>query len=403
MATSAEQRRAYQGPALFSLGFRPFFLLGAIWAALAVPLWIVTYSLGPGASPIETGLNFHAHEMLFGYGSAIVAGFLLTAIPNWTGRLPVCGAPLALLVSVWALGRVAMVFQPGPALLPAVIDSAFLVLFGGVVWREVIAGRNTRNLKVAAAVSALAAANLAYHWQVLASGGLSQMAIRTGLAALIFLILVVGGRITPSFTRNWLVKQGGSLPVSFGLYDGITLVVSLVALAGWALLNGESIVSAALLLAGAMNIVRLGRWRGERTLAEPLVTILHVGYGWAALALLLIGLSGLFPTVVPRVAGLHAAGAGAVGVMTLAVMTRASLGHTGRELKAGAGTFLIYVLVNLGALIRVAAAFLESTLQAHANQVAAALWSGAFLTFAFVYGPRLLAPRPGSPSDLKAA
>jgi len=403
MATSAEQRRAYQGPALFSLGLRPFFLLGAIWAALAVPLWIVTYSLGPDALPIEAGLSFHIHEMLFGYSSAIVAGFLLTAIPNWTGRLPVCGAPLALLVSVWVLGRFAMVFQPGPALLPAVVDSAFLVLFAVVVWREVIAGRNTRNLKVAAAVSVFAAANVAYHWQVLASGGLSQMAIRAGLAALIFLILVVGGRITPSFTRNWLVKQGGSLPVSFGLYDGITLVVSLIALAGWALLNGESIVSAALLLAGAMNIVRLGRWRGERTLAEPLVTILHVGFGWAALALLLIGLGGLFPTVFPRVAGLHAAGAGAVGVMTLAVMTRASLGHTGRELKSGAGTFLIYVLVNLGALIRVAAAFLESTLQAHANQVAAALWSGAFLTFAFVYGPRLLAPRPGSRSDLKAA
>lgn len=403
MATSAEQRRAYQGPALFSLGLRPFFLLGAIWAALAVPLWIVTYSVGADALPIEAGLSFHIHEMLFGYSSAIVAGFLLTAIPNWTGRLPVCGAPLALLVAVWVLGRLAMAFQPGPALLPAVVDSAFLVLFAGVVWREVIAGRNARNLKVAAAVSVFAAANVAYHWQVLASGGLSQMAIRAGLAALIFLILVVGGRITPSFTRNWLVKRGGSLPVSFGLYDGITLVVSLIALAGWALLNGESIVSAALLLAGAMNIVRLGRWRGERTLAEPLVTILHVGFGWAALALLLIGLGGLFPTVVPRVAGLHAAGAGAVGVMTLAVMTRASLGHTGHELKAGAGTFLIYVLVNLGALIRVAAAFLESTLQAHANQVAAALWSGAFLTFAFVYGPRLLAPRPGSPSDLKAA
>lgn len=394
MATSAELIRAYQGPALFSLGLRPFFLLGAVWAALAVPLWIVTYGLGPDALPFEAGLDFHVHEMVFGYGSAVVAGFLLTAVPNWTGRLPICGAPLMLLVSVWVVGRVAMLFQPGPPWLPALIESTFLVLFASVVWREVIAGRNTRNLKVAAAVSVLAIANAGYHWIALRSGALPLTAIRAGLAALIFLVLLIGGRITPSFTRNWLAKRGGALPASFDQYDGVTIVVSLAALAGWAVFGGVASASAALLVAGGMNIVRLMRWRGERTLAEPLVTILHVGYAWAALALLLIGLSGIIPTIIPRVAGLHAAGAGAVGVMTLAVMTRSSLGHTGRQLTAGSGTILIYVLVNLAALTRVGAAFPASPSQAYANYLAAALWSGAFVAFVLVYGPRLLSARP---------
>lgn len=394
MATSTTQIRAYKGPALFSLGLRPFFLLAAIWAALAVPLWIVTYALGPDALPFETGLGFHAHEMVFGYGSAVAAGFLLTAVPNWTGRLPVCGAPLMGLVSVWIAGRLAMLFQLGPVWLPATIESAFLFLFAGVIWREVIAGQNMRNLKVAGTVSVLAVANASFHWITLQSGGLPQSATRTGLAALIFLILLIGGRITPSFTRNWLAARGGKMPASFDRYDGIVLLVSLAALAAWALLDSLRFVAALVFLAGVMNVARLARWRGERTLAEPLVTILHVGYAWAAVALLLIGLSGLFPAVAPRIAGLHAAGAGAIGVMTLAVMTRASLGHTGHALKAGSGTVAIYVLVNLGALARVAAPFLDFPLQAHANHIAAALWSAAFAIFALVYGPRLLAPRP---------
>jgi uncharacterized protein involved in response to NO len=395
MVSSAERIRAYRGPALFSLGLRPFFLLGAIWAAIAVPLWIVTYTFGPGALPVEAGLVFHIHEMVFGYGSAIVAGFLLTAVPNWTGRLPVCGLPLMLLVALWVTGRAAMLLQPGPVWLPGAIESTFLVAFASLVWREVIAGKNTRNLKVAGAVSVLAFANIGFHWADITLGGLPQVAIRTGLAALIFLILVIGGRITPSFTRNWLGKRGGAMPVPFGRYDGATLTMSLAALVAWAVFADTSAASGLLGVAGLLNLVRVARWQVLRTFSEPLVTILHVGYAWAALALLLLGLSGLIPAVIPRVSGIHAVGAGAIGVMTLAVMTRASLGHTGHMLKAGWGTVLIYILVNSGAFARVAAPFLEAPVQMHVNHVASALWSGAFALFAIIYGPRLLAPRPG--------
>lgn len=394
MATSAEQIRTYRGPALFSLGLRPFFLLGAIWAAIAIPLWIATYAFGPVALPVEAGLAFHVHEMVFGYGSAIVAGFLLTAVPNWTGRLPVCGQPLMILVAIWIAGRIAMLVQPDPAWLAGAIESAFLLVFAGIIWREVIAGKNTRNLKVAAAVSVLALANVGFHWSEIINGGLPQMAIRTGLAALIFLILLIGGRITPSFTRNWLARRGGAMPAPFDRYDGMALLFSLAALALWALFGDRALSSGLLVLAGALNIVRLARWQGQRTLAEPLVTILHIGFAWAALALILLGLSGIFPAGVPRVAGIHAAGAGAVGVMTLAVMTRASLGHTGHVLHAGWGTVLVYGLVNAGAITRVVAPFLDGALQAPVNYVASGFWAGAFALFAMVYGPRLLAPRP---------
>jgi len=393
MATSAERIRAYRGPALFSLGLRPFFLFGAIWAAIAIPLWIVTYALGPDVMPVEAGLVFHVHEMVFGYGSAIVAGFLLTAVPNWTGRLPVCGGPLMTLVALWLAGRAAMLLQPGPVWLPGVIESAFLVVFAGLIWREVIAGKNTRNLKVAGAVSVLALANIGFHWMSVISGGLPQVAIRTGLAALLFLILLIGGRITPSFTRNWLGKKGGAMPAPFGRFDGAVLIASLFALVGWAVFDGAPVVSVLLVAAALMNLARLARWQGQRTFAEPLVIILHVGFAWAAAALLLLGLSGLFPSTVPRVAGAHAVGAGAIGVMTLAVMTRASLGHTGRALKAGAGTVLIYALVNLGALARTSAPFLDVNAQLIANTAASVLWTAAFGAFAALFAPKLCCSR----------
>lgn len=161
MTTTAEKIRTYQGPALFSFGFRPFFLSAAIWAALAVPVWLATYLVGPGTTPFETGLVWYVHEMVFGYGAAVVAGFLLTAIPNWTGRLPVSGMPLVLLWLLWCAGRLAFTLEPVPDPLGALIESAFLICFAALVWREVIAGRNTRNLKVAGAVSVFAGLNWA--------------------------------------------------------------------------------------------------------------------------------------------------------------------------------------------------------------------------------------------------
>lgn len=399
MSTAAAMR-AYRGPALFSFGFRPFFLFGAVWAALAAPLWLLAYAHG-GAATAGLGLDWHIHEMMFGFIAAIVAGFLLTAVPNWTGRLPVVGAPLAGLFLLWLAGRAATL--AAPALEASwggwigAADAVFLVVFAGVVWREVLAGRNWRNLPVAVLVSLLAAADLGFHLRADPAAGL-DLAVRLALAAVTLLTALIGGRVTPSFTRNWLIKRGAPLPAPpAGRFDLLTLAVTGLALAAWVAAPDSRMVGAALLLAGGLNLARLARWRGWATTAEPLVLILHLGYLWLPVALILTGLAaGGLPLA--RSAGVHALTAGAMGVMILAMMTRASRGHTGRPLSAGWGTSLLYLCVNLAAAARVTAG-LAPELHIPALIASTLLWSAAFGGFALLYGPMLLKPRP----DLRSA
>ena len=200
--TTAERYRAYQGHPLFSMGFRPFFLLATLWAALAVPIWVAAFA---GWLPIEHfNRDWHAHEMLFGYLSGVIAGFLLTAVPNWTGRLPVTGAPLMALVLLWCAGRAAMLI-PDFAAAP-IIDSAFLFVFAAVIGREIIAGRNIRNAPVLLLLTVLASANLLSHLRSV-DPELALLGERIGIAVVATLVALIGGRIVPSFTRNWMAKQ----------------------------------------------------------------------------------------------------------------------------------------------------------------------------------------------------
>ncbi len=389
--TTAERYRAYRGLALFSMGFRPFFLLAAVWAALAVPLWVAAFA---GWLPIEHfNRDWHAHEMVFGYLSGVIAGFLLTAVPNWTGRLPVTGAPLVGLVLLWCAGRVAMLV-PDFAAAP-IIDSAFPFVFSAVVGREIIAGRNVRNAPVLVLLTVLGSANVLSHLRSV-DPDLALLGERIGIAVVATLVALIGGRIVPSFTRNWMAKRKLTPePASPSRFDAVALSVGAISLGIWAISPELYAAGLALTLAGALHFVRLARWRGWRTTVEPLVLILHLGYFWLALGLCLKGLAILAPSVVPAASGLHAITAGAFGVMTLSVMTRASLGHTGQPLAATPRISAIYVLVNLGALVRVAAPFLAEhyTLLL---ALSAVLWSGAFAWFAIVYGPLLLRPRQAS-------
>lgn len=390
--TTAERYRAYRGLPLFSMGFRPFFLLAAVWAALAIPLWIAAFA---GWLPVEHfNRDWHAHEMLFGYLSGVIAGFLLTAVPNWTGRLPVTGAPLMGLVLLWCAGRAAMLI-PGLAAAP-IVDSAFLFAFAAVVGREIIVGRNIRNLPVLVLLTVLGGANVLSHLRG-ADPELALLGERIGIAVVATLVALIGGRIVPSFTRNWMAKRKLTPePASPSRFDAVALATGATGLAMWAISPSLYAAGVVLTLAGALHVARLARWRGWRTAGEPLVLILHLGYFWLALGLLLQGLAILAPSVVPAASGLHAITAGAFGVMTLAVMTRASLGHTGQPLAATPRITTIYVLVNLAALVRVAAPFLAEyyTLLL---ALSAVLWSGAFAWFAIVYAPLLLRPRrPGT-------
>lgn len=388
MISTAAARRAYDGPAFFSFGFRPFFLFGALWGAAVVPLWLFSY-FHAGSAALT--LEWHIHEMIFGFLGAVIAGFLTTAIPNWTGRMPVIGAPLGTLVGLWVIGRIAMLCEDVLGMWAAAADCLFLLAFAAVIWREVLAGRNWRNLPVCGLVTVFALANVAFH---LPRAVVDDLGVRMALGAATLLIALIGGRIVPSFTRNWMRARGLEPgPAPFGIVDSVVLGLAAVGAALWVAAPEAPLTGAALAVAGLAHVVRLARWRGWRAAAEPLVWILHLGYGWLAAGLLLLGASALAPGVVSRSAGIHALTAGAVGVMTLAVMTRATRGHTGRPLVAGGATLAIYLAINGAGVLRVVAPFAGSA-QPLWLAASGLLWSLAFGGFAIAYGGMLTLPRP---------
>jgi uncharacterized protein involved in response to NO len=386
------RRRDYSGPALFCYGFRPFFLGATVWAVVAMLLWLPQF-LGGLTLPTAMGpLDWHIHELLYGYVAAVVAGFLLTAIPNWTGRLPVTGAPLAALALLWLGGRVAILTSAeiGP-IVAAVIDIAFLVVLAAVALREIVTGSNWRNLRVLVVLGVFIAGNVVFHVEVIHSG-VSNYGARIGLAAVIVLITLVGGRIIPSFTRNWLARHRPQrLPAPFSRYDAICLATGAMALTAWIAVPDHPTSGALLMLAGVLNLVRLARWAGDRTVADRLVLVLHAGFAFIPVGFLLVGAAVLWPAAMPASAGIHAWTAGAIGLMTLAVMTRATLGHTGQPLAASPATQAIYALALIAALLRIYAAFDGSMLAMH---LAAAAWEGAFAGFVIVYGPLLIGRKP---------
>jgi uncharacterized protein involved in response to NO len=393
MSTPAalQRRRDYAGPALFAYGFRPFFLAAGLWAAFGILLWLPQY-LGAFTLPTHFGpLDWHVHEMLYGYVAASVAGFLLTAIPNWTGRLPVNGWPLAALALLWLAGRVAILLSAAiGGVLAAAIDVSFLVVLAAVAGREIAAGKNWRNLRVLVILGVLIAGNVVFHAEVLLEGS-ADYGARIAIAAVLLLISLIGGRIVPSFTGNWIKRENpGRMPAPFTRFDGVTLATSALGLLAWIAVPAHPVTGAILLAAGVLQIVRLARWAGDRTVADRLVLVLHAAYAFVPLGFLLVGAS-IFTDAVPLTAGLHAWTAGAIGLMTLAVMTRATLGHTGRPLQASPVTQAIYACVFVAALVRVCAAFAASTI---ALEAAGALWMLGFAGFALAYAPLLVRQKP---------
>ncbi|MBC7737340.1 MAG: NnrS family protein [Candidatus Saccharibacteria bacterium] len=392
MTSSAEQMRVWTGPAILSYGFRPFFLFGSVWAALAMVLWVLMLS---GHDVVPTAfdpVSWHAHEFLFGYLGAVLAGFLLTAVPNWTGRLPLVGLPLAALVALWVAGRVAVATS---ALLPlelvAVIDLAFPLVLLAVLSREVLAGRTWKNLPVLVLLMAMTVANGLYHLDA-AQGGYPAkgIALRMGLTVAVLLISLIGGRIVPSFTRNWLAqRQGASLPAPFGRNDSVVLVLTAATLVIWIFWPEENWTAAACAVVGVAQTWRLSRWSGMHTGAEALVWVLHVGYAFVPLGFFAIAAGAFLPGMGP--AAQHVWMAGAVGLMTLAVMTRASLGHTGRPLHATLPITAIYASLIVAVLLRfVSGALPEATWPI---QLAACGWIIAFAGFFILYLPILAGPK----------
>ncbi|BBE70588.1 NnrS family protein [Oharaeibacter diazotrophicus] len=380
-------------PHLLTGGFRPFFLLGALAMAASVLIWLPVFT---GALALPTAFaprDWHVHTMLFGGVMAIVAGFALTAVANWTGRAPIAGGELAALVGLWIAGRVAVSTSAAIGPTAALIaDLLFPVALAAVFAREIVAAGNRRNLRVVAVVAALAAADFAFHVEAAATGT-ADFALRGAIALVLVLILLIGGRIVPAFTRNWLAGRGEDrLPAAFDRIDAASMAAAVLGLVAWTLLPEAAVTAAALAIAGVLAAVRLARWRGLATRSEPLLFVLHVAFAAIPLGFLAVAASILVPAVVDPVAAVHVWTVGAVGAMTLAVMTRASRGHSGRPLAAGRLEIAVFALDLVGTAARVAAPY-AGGLVVHALDCAALAWAAAYLVFAVGY-LRMLAFRP---------
>lgn len=392
--SSVDRRaRLLEYPPVLRAGFRPFFFLGPTWALVVVCLWIQALAGAIELPTLFDPLSWHRHEMLFGFLGAVIAGFLMTAIPNWTGRLPIAGPRLAGLVMMWLAARLAILFSTSTGAATAlVLEAAFLLTLAGVCAREVLIAKN-RNVPVVGVVLLFAIAAIIDQLDALGVLATDGLGWRAGFALVLVLVTLIGGRIVPSFTANWLIKQGQArLPGQATTFDHVAIGATVLGLGCWAFQVQASLAASLLFVAALLQFGRVARWGGWRTAREPLVLILHISYAWLPVGLLLLGWS-IVDIDVPGTAGLHALGAGAMGSMVLAVMTRATLGHTGRDLHAGGGTVLIYSLVTLGAALRVVAAWLPLDYLL-AIKIAGALWGGAFLLFLALYGPKLLGPRP---------
>ena len=383
----------YVGPAFFSYGFRPFFLSAAVFAGIAVPWWVLIFATGGGAGFPYPPREWHVHEMLFGFLSAVMTGFLLTAVPNWTGRLPVRGIGLFGLWSLWLTARLLLILPWPSSLVAAIVDSAFLITVALIVWRELHASHSWAQAPIGVLVTLYASANIAFHITAL-RGVPTDVTERVALALIMLLLTMIGGRVVPSFTREFLIQSNvATLPPSLSRFDGLAIGLIVIAVLAWIVLPQHAVTGALLLTAGLIHLARLSRWRGWQTWREPLILILHVGYAWLVLALLALGGAAL-DVGFSQANAVHVLTTGAVGAMTLGIMTRASLGHTGREKRAGVVTVLIYVLVNLSALLRVASLHTEApTAVTHLMLGLSAVgWSGGYLLFASTYGRFLLRP-----------
>lgn len=384
---------ARRPPLFLAYAFRPFFLGAGVFAAIGISVWLALF-LGEFELPLGLAArDWHVHEMVYGYAGAAIAGFLFTAIPNWTGRPPVSGWLLLALVVAWLGGRVAMAFSGVLGMeAAAVIDLAFLVMVAAVAGREIVASGNRRNFKILFVLSVLIAGNVVFHLEVLRDG-VADYGQRIGLAAVVGLIMLIGGRIVPNFTHNALLRAGpGRLPAPFGRFDIASIAAAVVALAAWVVAPQGMPTAGLAAVAGLLLAVRLVRWAGYRARRDWLVLVLHVAYGFVPAGFLLLALSIVAPGLATASAGVHAWGVGAVGLMTLAVMTRATLGHTGRDLAASTGTKIVYGLAALAALARIAAA-IPSPADIVLLHVAACAWAAAFVGFVAIYGPMLLRPK----------
>lgn len=377
---------------VFQYGFRCFFLLGALAAITLVPIWVVILTPGSGiAPPLGGGTHWHAHEMIYGFTMAIVAGFLLTAVPNWTKTRPVRGVALFVLAALWLAGRVLTSLSGEIDLrIVAIVDVAFVLGLVLAITPPILKARRWRNIGFPPLLLGMAAANILFYLSLLEKVSFSaQTAMKFAIYGVVLLIVVIGGRITPLFTRNGLkVPVRDRNPLDWLAIAAVTGVMLLELFpAAWEV-QGYSA-----LIAGALVAARMGGWRSLATFRSPILWILHVGYFWCAVGLILVGIAVLRPDLVPTSAALHALTTGAIGTFTLAMMSRVALGHTGRKLVAHKAVVVAYLAIILAGIVRVLFPILSLDLVDTSIYAAGVLWSAAFLIYLVIYTPILVSPR----------
>jgi uncharacterized protein involved in response to NO len=356
---------------MFALGFRPFYLLAGAYAALGVPVWAMQFlDWLPIADPL-----WHAHEMLFGYAFAVIAGFLLTAVRAWTGAPTPTGAALAAIAALWIVARALALFSLPAA---AIADAVFALALAWGIGRPLIASRN-RNWFFIVLVLALGAASSAFH-------ALPRVALAAGLDLVLLVMVIIGGRVIPGFTNNAILGAGARriAPLENACIYSVLLLLATDLLDS----NYGAVVA---LAAAALHAARLALWAPLKTRANPILWILHLSYAWIVAHLALRGYAGF--GLAPEALATHALTVGAIGGLTIGMMTRTARGHTGRPLTAGNAEVAAYLLVNLAAAIRVFGPLLLPSTYVLAVLISAIFWSAAFTVFVIVYYPILSRPR----------
>ncbi len=386
ISAGSRARPHFNRSQFFHDAFRPFYLGGALFAAVAVPLWLGMW-YHSYFTPSLPSLYWHAHEMVFGFAAAIIIGFLFTAARNWTGLPLPAGMPLALLAGLWLAARVGMFVAYG--LGTAVADSLLLLIVAGVLARKFILARSWCSMPMVIVLSLLAGANIAFHAAAHNLIPISPLqAIEAGLLFVVLIEMIVGGRVVPGFSANaapgvwrwrstWLQRGAFTLAAAAFLADSF---------------HAPPLVTGALaLLAGAAVAVQAIGWNPFAARGNPMLWILHAAYAWIPIGLVLLGLAAF--GIVPRSAAIHALAVGSMGGLIIGMITRTALGHSGRMVRAGRVEVTAFILVLLAAALRVAATLIPPFYLA-GMLAAGSAWAAAFLLYVVSYGPILLGKRP---------
>lgn len=378
---------------IFALGFRPFYLLAIILAVVALPVWMGVYFGIISSSGYLSGIAWHSHEMLFGFVVAVIAGFLLTAVRNWTGQPTPTGTALSVLVGLWLLARILM--WTGPAVLAAIVDLAFLPALGVAIAIPIGRSRNRRNFKVLAILAALGCANLAFHLTKLGvfPVGVDRLSIVVALDIIMILMAIMAGRVIPAFTANAVPGSNPRRFLGIEILALGSLVLILAAEIGSFWLRVDAMIWGALFAVAAIaHIVRLLLWHPLKTRHDPLLWMLPVAYAWIPVALFFRA-AAMFPTGIGETIAFHALTVGAMASLMTAMMTRSALGHGGRELKAGKTEISVFLLIQAAAIVRIVPVLIWPQYYPELITGSAALWSLAFVVFLSRYWSILTRPR----------